>query len=379
LPTYTKYFKHVLPLSTHCSYEPSLEFSDRVILPRSVYFDVRRAGLPFPPLFVLLPERSMHNPVYCFPAEFSAEEDFLYIPIWMFGELGFRVINYTKGVRRAVKCGYGVYLQSLKVKYLDTFGGHKVLKYSLPECKKVVLRVPKYFDTDLLIKALAKFSVIKEGSKMTLSCQNDLVLVHVQKVFPAQACVLIKGDLELEQVFNIPTKAEQPKYSEASQQTESQLALGIYELPEKKEKYPKFLLEIMNSKKPSKKLRPKKLSTKLRLYSMPPEERSRSNLTRLYSNLRNASLTQRNNLNIQGNSPLISPRYLLKLKSSRFEYSSDEETKGLPPLSPVKKQPFSLNINIPNPKYSRKPKLRQGERISRLASALYFSPPTLSP
>ena len=77
---YCKYFKNILPLSVHSIYSNDLEFSDKIVLPKSIFKDLIRNKLPFPPQFILIPERSTNNSVYCTVLEFTAEEDFIYLP-----------------------------------------------------------------------------------------------------------------------------------------------------------------------------------------------------------------------------------------------------------------------------------------------------------
>ena len=77
---YLHQITHILPISYHQNYSPDLEYSDKLILPPSIFIIIRQCHLPLPPVFSLKFIRDTSNSVICGVLEFTAEEDTVYCP-----------------------------------------------------------------------------------------------------------------------------------------------------------------------------------------------------------------------------------------------------------------------------------------------------------
>ena len=78
---YFHHLSHILPISYHPSYIPHLEYSDKLIMPPSIFMSIRQSHLPLPPVFSLRFIKDTSLPVICGVLEFTAEEDYLYCPL----------------------------------------------------------------------------------------------------------------------------------------------------------------------------------------------------------------------------------------------------------------------------------------------------------
>lgn len=90
---YTKLIEYIVPISKHHSYTRDLEHSDKVILPLSVYYEIKAYGIPSDGIFLLLPLKPCVSPVYVSPLSYTAEEGFIYVPDRMLRALEYYISN----------------------------------------------------------------------------------------------------------------------------------------------------------------------------------------------------------------------------------------------------------------------------------------------
>lgn len=236
---YSKNFKHIMPLSVHPLYTRDLEFSDKIIMPRSICKDLVRAKFPFPPQLVLVPQRPFNNSIYCTVLDFSAEEDHLYVPYWMLRELGYKVLNSNKTPKRSPKSGYGVTANSI---------GHNTnssnLSYSIMKCRTVEYYSFTEVNQEILQHELTKYMFIRQDSEVSVLINEQIVIIKILKVNPGPIATT-DGKFELVRLENFPIKMR--TISEDTNLIEN-FKSRLEKFPVFKKKLPKFLIEIIRRK-----------------------------------------------------------------------------------------------------------------------------------
>ena len=236
---YSTYFEKILPLSIHPLYSRDLEFSDKIIVPRSICKDLHRNKLPFPPQFIIVPDRSLHNSIHCTVLEFSAEEDFIYLPFWMLRELGFKVFNKDKGVHRYVKAGYGVTLN-----LLDTVISNCIVSYSIVKCTYLEFFCANETNTEYIKSEISKYLFVREDSEMSICINGVIVIIKIIKLRPSKIAI-IQGDFECIRLSEIPIKSKVVKEEGTSTEIQEQ---KIENFPIYPERLPPFLIEIIKKR-----------------------------------------------------------------------------------------------------------------------------------
>jgi Ubiquitin fusion degradation protein UFD1 len=236
---YSKHFKYIVPLSIHPAYCKDYEFSDKIIVPRSMFKDLLRSKLPFPPQLILIPDRYMHNCIHCTVLEFTAEEGFLYLPLWMLRELGYKVLNTNKSPNRAIKRGYGVTLSNLEVKVLNNS-----IFYTITKCNYAEYYSDAHTDPDFIKSEVSKYMFIREDSSVSVLVKDIIVIITVIKVKPNPIST-IQGDFQLVRLSTLPIKPKAAK--EESTNTEMTLS-QVEKFPLYPERLPRFLVDIMTRK-----------------------------------------------------------------------------------------------------------------------------------
>ena len=126
-----------------------MEFSDKVIFPASVSVELRILNAPIPFLLILCPDRSYYNKVYCSVLEFSAEEDYIYVPLWIFKELGYKSANSYHGTRNSFRIGSGLKIFLAPIK-------ENLLSYNLPKASSIKITSNEEIDTNDIKNAIHK-------------------------------------------------------------------------------------------------------------------------------------------------------------------------------------------------------------------------------
>lgn len=240
---YSKYFQHIFPISIHSMYTRDLEFSDKIVLPRSICKDLVRTKFPFPPQLILVPERPFHNSIYCTVLEFSAEEDYMYVPFWMLRELGFKVLNSSKDLKRNPKSGYGVTINAIG--YSTT---SNIISYSVTKCTAIEYYSFSEVNHEALKRELSKYMFVRQDSEVSVLINEHIVIVKLLKVTPGPISA-IAGDFELTLIRSLPIKTKIAK----EESTNTEVPNSKWEkFPMFKEKLPKFLIDLMNKKQKKK-------------------------------------------------------------------------------------------------------------------------------
>lgn len=234
---FSKYFINVLPLSTHASYTEDLEFSDKVVLPRSVLKSIQRMHLPMPPQFVMVSERPFHNNIYCTSLEYSAEEEFIYLPFWMLSELGYKVLNSHKGVHRTVKAGYGLTLSTLEVAIK-----FNIPQYIIPKCTEVEYYLEKDHNSQEIKYHLSKYLFIRENSEVSIFLNKSITIIKITKVSPSPISTL-DSNFKFTQVTSLPSKPALNKEDKLQHQSNPLSRTEL--LPSFQERVPRYLKDLL--------------------------------------------------------------------------------------------------------------------------------------
>ncbi|OMJ78127.1 hypothetical protein SteCoe_22146 [Stentor coeruleus] len=236
---YSKHFKHILPISLHSLYTRDLEFSDKIIMPRSICKELVRAKFPFPPQLILVPQRPFNNSIYCTVLDFSAEEDHLYLPYWMLRELGYKVLNSNKTPKRSPKSGYGVTANSI---------GHNTnssnLCYSIMKCRVIEYYSFTEVNQEILQHELMKYMFIRQDSEVSVLINEQIIIIKILKVIPGPIATT-DGKFELLRIENVPIKMK--TVCEETSLMEN-FKSRLEKFPVFKKKLPKFLVEIIRKK-----------------------------------------------------------------------------------------------------------------------------------
>ena len=229
-------------MASHSSYIQTMEYSDKIILPLSVSLELRIINLPLPPLLILIPDRNMHDSVYCSVLEFTAEEDYIYIPSWMFPVLGYKVINTSRSSKKDYKTGYGLTLYSMPVKENNQ-------SYIIPKCTSISIVNDHMLSAGEILREFQNYSIIAEDRLIPILILNKRISIIIKKVLPEPIC-MISEQFEIE--FCDKTVEREELAEPASGFEQKNRLLGLEVLPEWPEKYPKFLLDIMRRNTPRK-------------------------------------------------------------------------------------------------------------------------------
>ena len=248
---YSRYFGNVLPVSFHESYQKNLDFSDKIILPKSVLLDIKRRKPKLPIAFEVCSERRKKQSLLCVPYEFTAPEGFIYLPQWMYLKLGYKTFRYKQPARS----GYGLFLQ--------------YLPETLRKCEKLYVYTSKEVSKKSLLKSLRFYTLASRDSIVPVLDNNEKKFVKVVDLKPRTLCVIneetkvkiVKDKLTIEKAYLTPGKLPQetssPKVFENKLITDDQTAeepqisrkLGIYEINQNLPKVPKFLKALQNKGK----------------------------------------------------------------------------------------------------------------------------------
>lgn len=220
------------------SYTEEIEYSDKVVLPVSVSLELRINNLPLPPLMVLVPERPMQNIIYCSIHSFTAEEDTVYIPLWMYSELGYKSLNLSHSNRKNIKLGYGLKLCIAPFKESPNH-------YLVPKCTYIKVFCKEHAKVDDVKKALLNYRVVVENKEILLDVKNTKKSFRVVQVKPGSMALLSEDS-----IVEIGDKTNEPeeKIKKLPSIKEGNKSVDLEVIPQKPEKVPKFLMEIMNKK-----------------------------------------------------------------------------------------------------------------------------------
>lgn len=243
---FSKYFINIVPLATHPSYTQDLEFSDKVVLPRSVLKSLQRLQMPVPPQFLIVSERPFHNNIHCTSLEYSAEEDFIYLPFWMLAELGYKVLNASKGLNRTVKTGYGLTLTTLEV-----IVKHNIRSYVVPKATIVEYYLDQDHNCSDVKRELAKYYFIRENSEMSIFINNSISILKIVKVAPS-ALSTLDFNFELKRLENLPKVSEIVVDKEEKNEDVANPLSQTEKIPSFQEKIPKFLKDLLKKQESQK-------------------------------------------------------------------------------------------------------------------------------
>ena len=176
---YIQKLAHLFPISCHSNYTPDLEYSDKLILPPSIFFTIKQHHLPIPPVFSLRYNRETSTPVLCGVLEFTAEDDSLYAPLWILKKIG----------KRSEYSNNEVLLEILQAKKRNIS--------AFPLLKKIEIYVEALLDLDSLKKALLMFTVVTKGEWLKFKINRKVYKICILSLLPRNKCLIKNANFEL--------------------------------------------------------------------------------------------------------------------------------------------------------------------------------------
>jgi len=171
--TFLKHFTNVLPISLHPSFTPSLENSDKLILPESIFFTIRKYHYPLPPAFVLRSHKFSLTYTICGVFEFSAEEGCLYCPTWILKKISKRS-KYTSNEA-----------------YLEILINKKKNSLPFPLLKKIEVCSNSEINAELCKSGLMMYTVVNRGEDLKVfDKEGNSIEVHVVNLLPKNRCLV---------------------------------------------------------------------------------------------------------------------------------------------------------------------------------------------
>ena len=170
----TQHLTRVRPIQEHPAYAPALEYSDKLIVPASLFVALCRARTPSPPLFQVTSLRHQARSTVCGVLAFTAEEDTVYCPAEVLQVLGCYSASHIKG---------GLSLTSLQ--------------RPLPRLQTLGLHLTAYAEVAGFHEALLQYTVLRTGDNKQLWVNGKVVRVTVSHLEPGSACVVIDSGFQL--------------------------------------------------------------------------------------------------------------------------------------------------------------------------------------
>lgn len=207
-PIFIKHFTSVLPVSLHPNYIPDLENSDKLILPESIFYLIRKNHCPLPPVFIVKSHRSSTTYTICGVFEFTAEEGSVYCPLWILKKIS----------RRSKYASDEVYLEILMSK--------KKNSTVFPLLKKVEIYLEPEIDLATCKKSLMMYTVINKGETLNLTDNNkQVVKALVLHVLPRNRCIIKSENFSINLI-------QKPKINtETDEEDEGEMKPMIESLP----------------------------------------------------------------------------------------------------------------------------------------------------
>ncbi|OMJ86255.1 hypothetical protein SteCoe_12236 [Stentor coeruleus] len=177
---YLHQFSRILPLSCHENYNEDLEYSDKVILPATIFLIIRQCHLPLPPVFTIKSLRDTAVPIICGSFEFTAEEDTIYCPDWMLKKLSRRNKYYSGDV------------------LIEILQSRKKNTYTFPLLKKIEIMLDESIEPEHCRKGLQLYTVLIKGEKINLILQNKKIIkASIVGLLPKNKCLVKNNNFEI--------------------------------------------------------------------------------------------------------------------------------------------------------------------------------------
>lgn len=178
--TLLRTFSSLYTISQHPSYTVDSEYSDKIILPKSIFFIIRNTHYPIPAIFILRSSKNHSKFAYCGVFEFTAEENAIYCPNWI--------------LRKVAKAGK---YSSAEVR-LEILQTSQNRPYVFPLVSKIDLTLDSDIDSNTCKKALMQYTVIIKGENISFCVKKgEIARAHISNVLPRNRCLLKSSNFDL--------------------------------------------------------------------------------------------------------------------------------------------------------------------------------------
>ena len=144
-------FLKIYPIEVYSGYSKNLQYSDKIVLPMSVCYALVRAGIHFPPIFLIHSKENYNISALCAVLEYSSEPDTLYCPNVLLKKLRIKPSNKVKGG--------GVILE---------IQSHVKNKYPFAELTKIIISTNAFILESICRRGLLGYTIIKTGDNLTV-------------------------------------------------------------------------------------------------------------------------------------------------------------------------------------------------------------------
>lgn len=181
--TLLKSFPSLEPISKSAIYNDSLEYSDKLILPRSIFFTIRALHYPIPPVFILRNSKFLNKSVYCGVLEFSSSEGQVFAPQWIIKRLS----SSSK---------YSSF--EVRLEILQTPQSKSSLFPLLTRVDLILESDTIDLSQDSIKKGLMMYTVITKGDYLNVFSKNsEKIKVFVCGLLPRNRCVIKSTGFDL--------------------------------------------------------------------------------------------------------------------------------------------------------------------------------------
>lgn len=177
---FLKHFSCVLPLSVHPAYCPAFEYSDKLVLPNSIFVTIRRNHYPLPPVFVLRSHKFSLTYTICGVLDFSAEEGCVYCPNWILKKISKRSKYSSNEV------------------YLEILINKKKNSMPFPLLRKVEICLDSEVDIEICKNSLLMYTVLNKSESLNIfDGKGSFVRVQVANLLPKNRCLVKSNNFVL--------------------------------------------------------------------------------------------------------------------------------------------------------------------------------------
>jgi hypothetical protein len=194
------------PISAHPSYSEDLDYSDKLILPRSIFFVIRSLHYPVPPVFILRCPRTPLKSITCGVLDFSASENTLFAPKWIQKKLSTRSKYSTSDIR------------------LEIFQTSQIKSSLFPLLSRIEVTLDSDIEAEHCKKALMRYTVVTKGDSLNIFHPiAGKSRVFVNNLLPRNRCIIKSSNFEL----NIIQKAARTTVTEEDDKQKDLIRISL--------------------------------------------------------------------------------------------------------------------------------------------------------
>lgn len=191
--SYYQKISYVMPISNYEHFNPSLEYSDKLILPESILHQISRSHLPLPPVFSISYLKNPSISIICGVLNFKAPENTLYCPLWILKKLN----KNTKTSNSEI--------------IVEILQPPRKYNYFYPPVQKISVQLSQKLPKDQCKIGLMKYTVINKGEYINILVGNRVHNVFIAGVFPKNKGIIKSNNFEIVMLPNSSLKNEPDK------------------------------------------------------------------------------------------------------------------------------------------------------------------------